>query len=134
MSNMGFKNTWEMTTSEIYTYVAELEARIKNADKGATIWKEEAQLTRTELLKWREIAGQADDKFVEMALFFERHIEALSAVAQHGYNCAIEQSDFVTIVRLLRSMISAVLDNHRRTFMGEQPEPVEQDDWLDIPF
>lgn len=134
MSKFNFRNTWEMTYTEIHQYIIELEGRVQNADKGAAIFKDEAQLARTELLKWKEIAGQADDKFVDMALMFERHIEALLSVAQHGYDSAVEQSDFITIVRLLRSMLSAVLGNHRRMFLGEQPEPVEPDDWSDIPF
>jgi hypothetical protein len=134
MSNLEFKKHWEMTIEELHDYVCELETRVGNANSGARLFKEEANLTRTELLKWKEIAGQADDKFVEMTLFFERHIEALYAVAAGGYDCAIEQSDFITIVRLLRHMLRAVLHNHRKIFMGEEPDTEKEEDWSDIPF
>lgn len=134
MSNLSFKNVHEMNFKEMLEYISELEARVKNADSGARLFKDEANLTRTEVLKWKEIAGQADDKVVEMTLFFERHIEALYAVAANGYDCALDQSDFITIVRLLRHMLRAALANHRQVFMGGKPDADKPEDWSDIPF
>lgn len=132
--NLNFKKPFELSYNQLIDYIAELETRVTNADSGARMFKEEAQLTRTELLKWKEIAGQADDKFVEMSLFFERHIEALYAVAAAGEQSAIEVSDYVTIVRLLRHMLRTVLHNHRKLFMGEEPDNEQPEDWSDIPF
>lgn len=134
MSNLNFKKPFELSYNQLIDYIGELEARVTNADSGARLFKDEAQLTRTELLKWKEIAGQGDDRFVEMTLFFERHIEALYAIAANGYDCAIEQSDFVTIVRLLRHMLRVVLANHRRQFMGVDNDSEQPEDWSDIPF
>lgn len=134
MSDLKFKDAFKLSYHEMIDYINELETRVKNADSGARLFKDEAQLTRTEVLKWKEIAGQNDDRYVEMSLFFERHIEALFALADNGYESSIEQSDFVTIVRLLRYMLRGVLVNFRKEFMGVDNDSERPEDWSDIPF
>lgn len=134
MSNLNFKATFEMERSELVEYIHELQARVQNADTGARLFKDEAQHAKVELLKWKEMAGQADDRFIEMSLFFERHIEALCAVADSSDASALEESDYVSFVRLLRYMLGVVLKNHRRMFMEGVRHIETPEDFSDIPF
>jgi hypothetical protein len=134
MNNLSFKNYHEMNAAQLLDYVGELEVRVNNAENGARLFKDEAAITRTELLKWREIAKQNKDHIGYMAFFFERHIEALLAVAVSSQECALEEADHVSFVRLLRFMLSVVLKNFRREFMSDREEETTNEEWSDIPF
>lgn len=129
-----FRNPAEMGHDEILDYIREMEVRVENADRGARLFKDEANLNRAENLKLKEIAAQSEDVNALMFMFFERHIEALRAVSIAGYDSMIENSDAVTVVRILKYMLGAVLDNFRREFGSTFPAPDEPPDWSDIPF
>lgn len=134
MSNLNFKNPFEMSHDELLTYVADLEKRIANANNGAAIFRGEANLSRTEMLKYKEVAGQAEDRTVTAILEVERHLEILHGMFDRVSLTAIAWHEYDLLLKFIRSWSYDLLQNWREKYLGEMPAQNISNDVDDIPF
>lgn len=134
MSNLNFKKPFEMSYNQLIDYINELETRVKNADSGARLFKDEANLTRTELLRWKEIAGQNEDKTVLCMQDVEKHLEIIIRLMAAIPDTATAWHEYDLLLRLVVNFTTAMLANFRETYLGIPATPRYPNGSDDIPF
>jgi hypothetical protein len=134
MSNLNFKNPMEMSYHQLIDYIKELENRVANADTGARLFKDEALHAKTELLKWREIAGQTEDSKVLCYVDVERHLEMVIRLLRAIPDTATAWHEYDLLIKLVVRFAVDMLGNFRETYLGVPYEPEEEIDNSDLPF
>lgn len=132
MSDLNFKPTHELERGELVDYIHELQTRVKNADSGARLFRDEANLARTELLRWKEIAGQNEDNAVLCMADVEKHLEIVIRLLRAIPETASAWHEYDLLLRLVVNFTTDMLKNFRETYLGIAPEPIapEPDDGL----
>lgn len=134
MSNLSFKNPFEMSHDELLSYIGDLEKRIANANNGAAIFRSEANLNRTEMLKYKEIAGQAEERTVTAILEVEKHLEMIIRMLQRTGDVAHAWHEYDLLMRFIIGFTQDALRNWREDYLSAEPQPHDSPAVDDIPF
>jgi hypothetical protein len=124
MTNRQTAAAGKMSVGELFAYAAELETSLFEAKQAASVFAQEARVTRELLNVERAKNGQADDERIDLCLVVERHLEAIIAMIDCGDTVARAQDEYLTIARMARHALSTMLANFRKTYMdSDEPAP-----------
>lgn len=135
MSNLNFRNVFEMSHDEMMTYIIELEKRIGAAAKGAEIFRDEANLSRTEALKYKEIAEQRREMLNDVIDIAQRKISGLSYLLEGASAVCQSWTEYETVNRMMLHHVEGICRWLNRRAEPPPPAAIDLDEVYDgIPF
>lgn len=135
--NMGFKSYLTMSWAEMTDYIGELETRVRNADSGAKLWKDELMAAKAGKAAAEVVAKMHADAVETLADVAQRKVSALADMVESAQHVCTSWAEYDIALRIFHDRVQSIcywLNKHHHGFVVPQMEQVDTEDPSDIPF
>lgn len=106
---LGFKNVYTMKWDALVTYAEELEGRVRNADKGVKMWRDELNAARAAQLSAQARAIAATDSERSNLLAVAGALRGVISTLEQGETVCMDWPEYRLLVKIVTAQAQEII-------------------------